>query len=200
MLGYTEIKAPFDGMITRREVDTGHFVQPATAGDAKPLFVVARTDMVRIFVDVPELEAPHVDAGDPAQVRVQALETMSFDAQVVRSSWSLLEANHSLRAEVDVPNSNGVLRPGMYATVVIDLDERPDALTLPAAAIVREGDKTYCMCVASGKIEKRHVELGLRSGSEVEVASGIDADCQVVLKEPASLQVGQEVRLTPATK
>jgi RND family efflux transporter MFP subunit len=200
MLAYTEIKAPYDGMITRREVDTGHFVQPATAGDAKPLFVVARMDKVRIFVEVPELEAPYVDAGDPAQVRVQALETMRFDAQVVRTSWSLLEVNRSLRAEVDVPNPSGLLRPGMYATVTIRLDERSDALILPAVSILREGDKTYCMCVESGRIQKRPVELGLRSGGEVEVTSGVDADCEVVLKGPEALKAGQQVRLTPPAK
>jgi HlyD family secretion protein len=200
MLAYTEIKAPYDGMVTRREVDTGHYVHPAGADDTSPLLVVARTDKVRIFIEVPEMEAPYVDAGDPAQVKVQALPASQFDAAVVRTSWSLLEINRSLRAEVDVPNPHGLLRPGMYATVTIRLDERPDALTLPATAVVRDGNATYCMCIESGKIDKRPIELGLRSGSEVEVISGINEDSAVVLKEPEKLRPGQPVLVAPAAK
>ena len=200
MLAYTEIKAPYDGIVTRRDVDTGHFVHPASTGESSPLLAVARTDKVRIFVDVPEMEAPYVDADDPVQVKVQALPASAFDAVVVRTSWSLLEVNHSLKAEVDVANAHGLLRPGMYATVTIRLDERPDALTLPAVSIVRTGNETYCMCVVSGKIEKRPVELGLRSGSDVEVTSGLDVNSEVVLKEPGALQAGQQVGITPAAK
>ncbi len=197
MLAYTEIKAPFDGMVTRREVDTGHYVRAASPADAVPLLTVARTDKVRIFIDVPEMESPLVDPGDTAKVRVQALPDSQFDANVTRTSWSLLELNHSLRAEVDVPNAHAMLRPGMYATVTIQLDEKSDALTVPASAIVREGDETYCMCVESGKINKKHVALGLRSGSDVEVASGLDDAAVVVVKEPATFRQGQEVQVAP---
>ncbi len=200
MLAYAEIKAPFDGTITRRSIDTGHYVHPATAGGDVPLFVVARTDVVRIFVEVPELEAPYVNAGDPAQVRIQALESKPLDAEVVRTSWSLSEANHSLRAEVDVANPHGKLRPGMYASVTIRLDERPDVLVLPATAIVREGNETCCMCVESGKIVKQVVELGLRSGGDVEIVSGVDEDSVVVLKQPETFQPGQQVQVAPPAK
>ncbi len=200
MLAYTEIRAPYDGVVTSRDVVTGHFVHPASAGESRPLMAVARTDKVRIFVDVPEMESPYVDADDPVQVKVQALPAREFDATVVRTSWSLLEVNHSLRAEVDVLNSHGLLRPGMYAAVTIRLDERPDVLTLPAVSIVRSGQETYCIGVVSGKIEKRPVQLGLRSGSDVEVLSGLDAESEVVLKEPERLRAGQHVLRTPAAK
>ena len=200
MLAYTEIKAPYDGIVTRREVNTGHFVQPASAGDAKPLLVVARTDEVRVFIDVPEMEAPYVDADDQALVKVQALPTHQFDANVVRTSWSLIELNHSLRAEVDVPNSHGLLRPGMYAAVTIRLDERPDALTLPATAVVHDGAAAYCMCVVAGRIEKKAIEIGIRSGGDVEVVSGLDENSVVVLKEPETLKEGQQVLVAPTAK
>lgn len=200
MLAYTEIKAPYDGTVTRRMVDTGHYVYPATGAANKPLMVVARTDVVRIFVDVPELEASHVNSGDPARVHVQALEEKEFDAKVVRTSWTLLESNHSLRAEIDVPNPAGLLRPGMYATVIIRLDERPDAITLPVTAVVRDGGDTFCVCVDSGKIDRRPVRLGLRSGGDIEVLSGLDANQVVVLKQPEALRQGQEVRVAPPAK
>lgn len=198
MLGYSEIKAPYDGTVIERAVDTGHFVQPA-GSNGQPLLVVARTDEVRIFVDVPELEASYVDPGDPAKVRMQALAASEFDSKVVRTSWSLLEVNHSLRAEIDVPNPDGLLRPGMYANVTIQLAVAKDALVVPATAIVREGGAAFCVVVENDKAVRRPVELGLRSGAEVEIRSGIDENQLVVQKQPELLTDGQPVRVTPTS-
>lgn len=200
MLAYTQIKSPYDGTITRRHVDTGHFVQPASASESQPLLVVAQTDQVRIFVNLPEMEAPYVDPGDPAKIHVQALTASEFDASIVRSSWSLEEANRSLRAEIDVPNPHGVMRPGMYATATIKLAERENAIVLPALAIVRDGNGTACMAVVDGKISRLPVELGLRSGSEIEVLSGVDEHHQIVLKQPETLKPGQAVGIVPIAK
>ena len=200
MLGYLEIKAPYDGTVTRRLVDTGHYVSGTGGGERNPLMVVARTDVVRIFVEVPELEASDVDAGDPARVKVQALEAKEFDAKVIRTSWTLLETNHSLRAAIDVPNPQGLLRPGMYAAVTIRLAERKDAMTLPATAIVRDAGAAYCWSVNSGRIERRPIELGLRSGGDIEVVSGLDRNQVVVVKQPEALRQGQRVLVAPLAK
>lgn len=200
MLAYTQIKSPYDGTVTQRDVDTGHFVQPASDGAGKPLMVVAHTDMVRIFVNVPEMEAPYVDAGDPAKIRAQALTASEFDAAVVRTGWSLQESNRSLRAEIDVPNPHGIMRPGMYAVATIKLAERENALVLPATAIVRDAAGTACMVVDDGKIVRCPVELGLRSGGEIEILSGIDEGQMIVLKQPEALKPGQSVSVAPAAK
>jgi RND family efflux transporter MFP subunit len=199
LLSYTEIKSPFDGVVTRRDVDTGHFVGTPGAS-SQPLLVVCKTDRVRIFVDVPELEAEWVGIGDPAIVTVQALGGRTFDAKVTRLAWSLDPSNRSLRTEVDVPNENGPLRPGMFATVTITLERRADVLTLPAVAVVREGAEAFCCVVTDGKIERRKVELGLRSGPEVEVRSGISADQPVVLVGAAGLKPGQVVEVAAPEK
>ena len=171
MLAYAEIKAPFNGVVTQRNVDTGHYVHPVTGGATQPLLVIAQTEQVRVFVDVPEMEAPLVDAGDKpdsAVVRVQSLGEKGIDGKVTRTSWSLDKANRSLRAEIDLPNTDGKLRPGMYAKVDILLDQRDNVLTLPTTAIVRDGSATYCCIVESGKIDRKKIELGLRSGADVE--------------------------------
>ncbi len=194
MLGYAEIKAPFDGVVTGRAVDTGHFVQPAT-GAGKPLLVVARRDKVRVFMDVPELESALVDVGDLVTLRVQAFSGKELHASVTRTSWSLDNSNRSLRTEVDMPNDHSTLRPGMYATATILLDRRDNAVVLPATAIVREGGQAYCWCVESGKAVRRSIALGLRSGQEVEVLSGIDATSTVVVAQAESLQQGQAVKV-----
>jgi HlyD family secretion protein len=199
LLGYAGIQAPFDGVVTRRTVDSGHYVHPASGGSTKPLLIVASTDKVRVFLDVPEMEAPLVDTGDLAIIRVQSLAGREFEGTVARTSWSLENTNRSLRAEVDIDNSAGTLRPGMYAMVTILLDLRENALTLPVSAIVRDGSKAFVCCVNSGKIDRRPVELGLRSGDEIEIFSGLDEREWVVVTRPESLQQGQEVEVsTPA--
>lgn len=198
MFTYTEIKAPFDGVVTRREVDTGHFVQPASGVSAKPLLVVARTDKVRIFVDIPETEAALVQGGpggDSAVVRVQALSNREFTAKVERTGWSLDSSNRSLRTELDIPNDDGSLRPGMYATATILLDTRTNALSLPATAVTRKGNEFYCCCVDAGVIRRQRIQVGIRCGEDVEIASGIEDSNLVVLARTESLVDGQTVEV-----
>ncbi|MEX2171487.1 MAG: efflux RND transporter periplasmic adaptor subunit [Pirellulales bacterium] len=193
MVGYADIKSPFDGVVIQRSIDTGHYVQPGGGGAAKPLLEVARIDKVRVFVDVPEMEAALVDVGDPAKFRVQALHNKELEASVSRTSWSLDGSNRSLRVEFEVPNEQAALRPGMYALATILLDQRENAVTLPTTAIVRDGNEAFCCCVESGKIDRRKVELGLRSGPEVEVLAGVNENDTVVLARAESLQQGQAV-------
>jgi HlyD family secretion protein len=198
MLAYAEIKAPFTGVVTQRNVDTGHYVHPITGGVTEPLLVIAQTEQVRVFVDVPEMEAPMVDAGDKpdsAVIHVQSLGEKGIDGKVTRTSWSLDKSNRSLRAEIDLPNKDGKLRPGMYAKVDILLDQRDNVLTLPLTAIVREGGETYCCSVQAGKIDRKKIALGLRSGPDVEVRSGVDADQLIVLARADSLMQGQSVEV-----
>jgi len=144
MFAYTEIRAPYDGVVVTRSVDTGHYVQPASSG-SKPVMTVARTDQVRVFVDVPEMEAGGVDVGDPSALHVQALPRGDISAKVTRTSWSLDSANRSLRAEIDVPNEGSRLRPGMYAMATIELAHRENTLTVPATAIARDGNATVLL-------------------------------------------------------
>lgn len=199
LLAYATILAPYDGIITRRSVDTGHLVKEASGPAAEALLTIVRADMVRVFVDIPETEAPLVtsgaEGGDPAQVSVQSLGSRTFDSSVMRTSWTLNPVNRSLLAEVDVPNADGLLRPGMYASVRVQLDERRDALTVPAAAIVRDGAQTLCCTIVDGKVARRPVETGLRVGDEVEIRSGLTEKDQVVLARAGSLKDGQSVEV-----
>lgn len=200
MLAYTEIIAPFDGVVTARNVDVGHFVGGGTSG--APLLVIAHSDVVRVFADIPETEASLVNFGDAqadkATVTVQALDGRSFSGAVTRTSWSLDPANRSLRVEIDLENPDGALRPGMYAAVQVRLAEIPDALALPVSAIIREGRTAFVCVVHDNTAIRKPVELGLRSGDEVEIKSGLTPADVVVLKGAASLQPGQTVELIAA--
>ena len=173
MLDYRKITAPFDGVVTQRNVDTGHFVQPATGPKEEPLFIVMRTDIMRIRVEVPEADADWVSNGTPARIRIPALKAYEIVGKVARTSWSLDRTARTLLAEIDVRDSDGKLRPGMYAYATITA-EHPNAMTLPASAVVTEGDvtqgyRTYCFIVENGKAWRTPVELGARDSQRVEV-------------------------------
>lgn len=193
---YTRIKAPFAGVITERNVDTGRFVHPAE-GQSAPLLVVARTDLVRVFLDVPETEAEWVTGGtdepDPAVVTVPAMSNRHFEGFVTRTSWSLNPTNRSLRTEVDLSNEHGLLRPGVYTSVRLRLHQRENVLTLPAAAIVHSIAGPQCCLLIDGKVRRQPVGLGLRVGDEYEVTSGVQEQDLVILARGSSLEDGQAV-------
>lgn len=181
LLGYTQVTAPYDGVVTVRNVNTGDFVQPA-AGDpsaaersadqsstrAAPLYVVARTDKVRIYVDVPEMDANYVHRGTKARVRVQALGDAEVEGSVTRTSWALNVKSRTLRAEIDLPNPGARLRPGMYAYGRV-LIERQGVRALPKAALIEIGNQTCCFLYEDGKAVKTPVQTGVSDGTWVEV-------------------------------
>jgi RND family efflux transporter MFP subunit len=172
-LAYTKVTAPYDGVVTVRNANTGDYVQAAsgdrsTSGQA-PIFVVARTDLVRVYVDVPETFARYVGEGTCALVRAEALDGLEIPATVTRTSWSLNEKTRTLRAEIDLPTKDYPgMRPGMYvyANVII---QRPHAHVLPAGAVVVLGNETYCYLLEDGKAVKTPVRRGISDGTWVEV-------------------------------
>jgi RND family efflux transporter MFP subunit len=155
--------------------------------------------MVRIFVDVPELDSPWVEPGRKGYVNVQALPDRVIEGKVTRTAWGL-GANRTLRTELDIPHPDGALRPGMYATAHIVLQETPDACVVPVSAIVRDGTKSACWVVRDGKAARVPIVVGLQVGNEVAVASGLNGDEKVVQTPPSSLQEGQAVEISPPGK
>jgi HlyD family secretion protein len=194
MLEYSNIRAPFDGKVTQRNVDSKHYIS-AGGKAGKPLFVVTSTDKVRVFVDVPELESGLVNVGDDVTLRISALPGYIADSapKVTRTSWSLQGSARTLLTEIEMDNKGGLLRPGMYASVTITLDERHQVFTLPVSATVVNDDKAFCFVVNNGKAEKRAISLGLRSGDEMEVVAGLQGDEAVIATNVSSLQEGQAV-------
>jgi len=192
LLGYTQIRAPYAGVVTERNVNRGDFAQPASAATAKPLLTVARADIVRVFVDVPEMESPSVEAGRSGYVSVQAIPDRIVEGKVTRTSW-VLGANRTLRTELDLPNPNGLLRPGMYVTAHILLHERPNVIVLPPSVIIREDKQAFCWIAKGGKATRIPITLGLQVGNDVEVVSGLKGDEVVVQSQASALQEGRPV-------
>jgi multidrug efflux pump subunit AcrA (membrane-fusion protein) len=168
LLQYAKIRAPFDGVVTRRNVSEGTFVQPAASGKGEALFIVEQIDPVRVFVNLPEMEAVWVRRGAAASVQSQALAGQEFRGKVTRTARSLDPVNRTLRTEIDLPNPDGPLLPGMYVDVTI-IVEHPNTWTLPSSVVGTEEGKSFCWCVEDGKAIRAPVRLGLHGEGMVEV-------------------------------
>ena len=178
LVGYATFKAPYDGVVTQRNVNTMQFFQPGKIAQGDVLYVVERPDIVRIFVSVPETDAAWVQVDAPATVRVQALQGEEFKGKVTRTAWSLNLKTRTMLTEIDLPNpelpkKGRRLRPGMYAYATIEA-EWPHVLTLPASAVKTEGDvnigyKSFCYLVENRRVKRTQIETGVRNDQLVEV-------------------------------
>jgi HlyD family secretion protein len=207
MLGYAKIRAPYDGVVTLRKVNTGNFVQPA-GGSGDWLFKVARLDPVRVVVAVPEADAELVKEKAEAKITIQALSGPTLTGTVARTSWALEPGARTLRAEIDLPNKDGRLRPGMYVYAQI-INQLPDGWTLPTSAVAKQGNATVCFLIEGGKAVRMPVQVGRSDGQRVEVLKRQKADSPSVWEEftgneavasrAAGLTDGQAVQQEVAT-
>lgn len=194
---YLQITAPFDGIITERRIDPGHLVQPSRSAADAPLFVVVQADTVRLFVEVPEADAGLVENGRPARITISAQSNTAFDGTVARTGWALQSGTRALRCEIDVPNPDGRLRPGMYAQVELSVAERPDVLSVPKTGVVTKDGQFFCVTVTSdGTILRKPVQTGIRSATEIEITSGLDGSEDILTANAAAFADGQIVEKT----
>jgi len=194
LCGYLQITAPFDGIITERHIDPGFLVQPSRSAADTPLFVIVQADTVRLFVDVPEADAVLVEVGRPAKVTISSQGNMTFDGTVARTGWALQSVTRSLRCEIDMPNPNGTLRPGMYVQVELTVAERADVLSVPRSAIVSKDGQSFSVTVTpNGTILRKRVQTGVRSETDVEILSGLDGSEEILIANAAAFSDGQNV-------
>jgi RND family efflux transporter MFP subunit len=193
--GFAEIRAPFDGVVAERGVDTGHLVN-AGAAAKEALFVIVRPETVRIFVDVPEIDAVHIQTNAEANIRMPSLAGDGVQGKVTRTAWVLNQATRTLRTEIDVPNEEGRLRPGMYAYARLKVAERPDVLTLPKSALMIQGGQTSCWRIETdGTLRRTVIQTGLESGGEYEIVSGLNGDENIIGVNVGAFREGQQVEI-----
>ena len=224
-IGYLTLTAPFDGVIVSRNANTFDFVLPSSgdssadersphlspSGSAAPIYVVDRTDKVRIFVDIPEQDANFVGVGTKATVMVKGYRDEPIPGTVTRTSWALNIKSRTLRAEIDLPNPGGKLLPGMYAYANV-LIERSRVRTLPIPALTYSGDKSYCWVYRNGNAERTEIQTGVTDGDWIEVTNleqpnaskpelswkPINGTEQVIMGDLSVLADGAPVEVAPA--
>ena len=194
---------------TPRRCTRSPYLSPG--GNAAPIYVVDRTDIVRIFVDIPEQDANYVHIGTKATVLARAYRDEPIPGTVTRTSWALNVKSRTLRAEIDLPNPGSQLLPGMYAYAKVII-ERPGVRALPVAALTHSGEKTFCWTYKDGHAVRTEVRTGVSDGDWIEVtnlqrptSSSVDdpwapvnGSEQVILGDLSILADGGPVEVVPA--
>jgi RND family efflux transporter MFP subunit len=200
MAQYATITAPFAGVVTARYADTGSLIPAGTSnsGNAQAVVRLAQSDVLRLRMPVPEEDVPLVHEGSPVLVRVQATG-QQFTGTVIRFTRDVSEATRTMMTEVDVPNPQLQLSPGMYAETTFTLQQKNDAIVVPEAAVVQGDQPTVWVVDASGHARQRHVTLGIVSANAQEITAGISPGDQVVVGGQSALHEGQAVRPVQAS-
>jgi len=201
LLGYTKIRAPLSGVVTRRSVDPGAFIPAATSGSvaqSTALLTVMDIRTVRIDVPVPEPEVPFVKVGLPVEVTVDELRSRSFAGVVNRFAYALEEDSKTMTAEAEIANPGRELRPGMYARVRMAMETRSHALVVPAAAVVVGKDLASAFVVADGKARRVAIKTGFADAAHVEILDGLSEGQTVILAGPNPPADGQPVTVAEA--
>ncbi len=196
MEAYTQITAPFDGVITKRYADTGALIQAGTASNtqAMPVVQLAQWSRLRLVVPVPEFDASQIRLGSVVQVHVAALGR-DFQGKVARFSDALDQQTRTMHTEIDVDNRDGTLVDGMYAEVNLTLSKKDAALTVPIQAVQRETSGASVLIVdEDGRIRERQVQLGVEGSNRVEILSGLSERDQVVMGNRSEFRLGEKVQ------
>jgi len=190
---YTQITAPFAGVITNRFADTGALVAAGTSSSTQAIPVVrlAQVSVLRLVLPIPESVAAQIHLGDVVNVRVQALDR-DLLGKVSRFADSLDMQTRTMVTEIDVENRDGRLMPGMYTETKLSLREKRNALTVPLEAVARNADDATVLALnTQNKIEERHIKLGAEDNERVEVASGLSENERVIIGNRSQFRVGE---------
>ena len=194
LISYATIRAPFDGVVVRRFVDPGALVVSGT-DNGEPLLEVVSVKRLRLVLSVPEAAVPRVHPGLKARITVDEIPGRVFEGSVSRIAGALADDTRTMRAEIDLDAREGRLRPGMYASVRLQLDRQAGAVTLPLSSLHHDRDDSYVWTVSDGVVAKATVEILEDDGQRVTILAGIDPETAVLLTAPPGMQEGQAVRI-----
>src|SRR6516225_6594946 len=195
---YQKVVAPFDGVITQRNIDVGSLIT-ADASGGTSMFSLIHSDVIRVWVYVPQDDAFGVKPGVDAVIRVPAMPNLTFHGQVARIADALQPGTRTLLTEVDVPNPDGALQPGVYCTVELKIPRQSPALTVPASAIIFNQDGMQVAVVENGVVHLNKITITTDYGTEVEVSEGVKEGDQVILQPPVNVADGDKVNIINAT-
>ncbi len=189
---YQQVVAPFDGVMTQRNIDVGSLITAdATGGTA--MFAMTHSDVIRVWVYVPQHDAFGVRPGIEAVIRVPAMPNLTFHGKVTRIADALQPGTRTLLTEVDVPNRAGALQPGVYCTVELKIPRPAPALIVPGSAIIFNQDGMQVGVVEGGVAHLHKITITADYGTEVDVTAGVRNGDQVILQPPVNLAEGEKV-------
>jgi HlyD family secretion protein len=205
MQDYTRITSPYDGVITVRSFHRGDFIRSASEGGNVPVLAVARTNLMRVVLPVPDTDVPFVNKGDKATLHIVALPGKTFTGVVSRYSESEDSQSRNMRTEVDLPNPDDNLREGMFGRVTLILQAAaPNSVTIPSSGLIGQSGtgSGSVYVVRDGKARKVDVQVGNDNGVESEILSGLTTEDLVITSYNGSITDGTPVHaeLKPAAR
>src|ERR1700719_302992 len=193
---YQQVVAPFDRVITQRNIDVGSLITADAAGGTS-MFSLTHSDVIRVWVYVPQDAAFGVKPGIEAVIRVPAMPNLTFHGQVARIADALQPGTRTLLTEVDVPNPDGALQPGVYCTVQLKIPRQSPALIVPASAIIFNQNGMQVAVVENGVAHLHKIAITADYCTEVEINAGVQNGDQVILQPPVNLADGGKVQIIP---
>ena len=194
LTSFEQVTAPFDGVITGRFIDVGSLLIADNAFGATSLFSIARTDVLRVQVYVPQTDYFGIKDGDSATVTVPELPDRVFEGKVARNAKALAAGTRTLLTEVDVNNKDGVLTAGLYGIVHFQVRRSNPVVLIPSQAVIFNKDGLSAAVVSNGKVELRKLELEADNGANVEVRIGLRPGDHVILNPPALIADGMRAQ------
>jgi RND family efflux transporter MFP subunit len=188
--------APFDGVITQRNIDVGSLITADAAGGTS-MFSLTHSEVIRVWVYVPQDSAFGVSPGVEAVIRVPAMPNLTFHGTVTRIADALQPGTRTLLTEVDVPNPDGALQPGVYCTVELKIPRKSPALIVPASAIIFNQNGMQVAVVENGIAHLHKIAITTDYGTEVQVSEGVKDGDKVILQPPVNLADGGKAQIVP---
>jgi RND family efflux transporter MFP subunit len=194
--GFNRVVAPFDGVVTRRNVDVGDLVNAGNGGTGQALFAVAQVDPLRLYVYVPQMYARQIKIDDAVTVTLAERVGQQFQGTIARTARAIDAATRTMQVEIRVPNPTGALIAGSYVQVMLPINVDAKALVVPTNVLLFRPEGTRVALVdAAGRVHLTSVKLGTDFGTSVEVLSGLSATDRLVLNPADSLADGDVVTL-----
>jgi RND family efflux transporter MFP subunit len=192
---YQQVVAPFDGVVTQRNIDVGSLVT-ADASSGTSMFAMTQSDVIRVWAYVPQDAAFGVNPGVDASIRVPEMPGRAFAGKVTRIANALQPDTRTLLTEIDVPNPDGALSPGVYCTVALQIPRKTPALIIPASAIIFDRNGLQVAVVENGVAHIKKITVVRDFGTEVEADKGVEDGDKVILNPPVDLVDGSKVQIS----
>jgi RND family efflux transporter MFP subunit len=193
---FKHVYSPITGVITRRNTDVGALITAGSTGQSRELFDVAQIDPLRVFVSVPQSNAPAIRAGLPAYIELREYPGQKFNGKVVRTADAIDPTTRTLLTEIDVPNPNGQLLPGSYAEVHFAVPIQISRMSVPVNTVLfRPEGPRVAVVGPDNKVHLKAIIIGRDFGTKIEILGGLDANDQVIMNPADSLEDGEEVNV-----
>jgi RND family efflux transporter MFP subunit len=199
LVSFNQIVAPFAGTITYRYHDVGALITEGSGSTGTPIYDLAQTDPLLIYVYVPQTNAPTIHTGVTAKLLVREYPGRNFVATVTRTAGAIDPTSRTLLVELQIPNPDGTLFAGMYGEIEFTLQDAANApVVVPANAFIFRTEGSQVVVVRNGKIHWQTIEVGRDFGTELEALSGLADDDQVVENPSDDLEEGMQVKVQQA--